>query len=112
MLVMSDDGDLRAPGAAVTVELCGRWEHDGPCPLAPHHSRAERSGRDVRLRVLFATETDNEGEVRARIDHALAAGHFQGTDGNTVVWQLTRSAPSSIEPGEVEHARRLVAAFA
>jgi len=33
-----DDGlDPAAVGAAVTVELCGHWEHAGPCRW-PHNS--------------------------------------------------------------------------
>ena len=55
VLDMDPDADIRAPGAAVTVELCGHWDHEPPCPLAPHHTAVERTGRDVRLRILFAT---------------------------------------------------------
>ena len=33
-----------APGGAITVALCGSWDHEPPCPLAPHHTRAHRSG--------------------------------------------------------------------
>jgi len=29
--------DERAPGAAVSVGLCGHWDHAGPCPW-PHYS--------------------------------------------------------------------------
>ena len=32
---MEPDADVRAPGAAVTVVLCGHWDHEPPCPLAP-----------------------------------------------------------------------------
>ena len=33
---MEPDADVQAPGAAVTVALCGHWEHEPPGPLAPH----------------------------------------------------------------------------
>ncbi len=41
---MATDGDSRAPGAAITVALCGRWDHEPPCPLSPHHTQADRIG--------------------------------------------------------------------
>ncbi|MEP7180040.1 MAG: hypothetical protein ABI775_13210 [Pseudonocardiales bacterium] len=108
MLMMPVDGDVRAPGAAITVELCGSWEHEPPCPVAPHHSQTERLGDEVRLRVLFATESGHEADVRARIDEALAKGQLLGADGEVTVWQMTRSGPSLVETNEIQHARRLV----
>jgi hypothetical protein len=47
---MEPDADMRAPGAAVTVALCGHWDHEPPCPLAPHHVRVDED--DGELRVL------------------------------------------------------------
>jgi len=38
VLAMEPDDDERAPGAAVTAELCGGWDHPPPCPVAAHHS--------------------------------------------------------------------------
>jgi hypothetical protein len=32
VLAMPAGGDLGAPGAAITVALCGHWEHAPPCP--------------------------------------------------------------------------------
>jgi hypothetical protein len=38
-LLMADAAaDAAAPGAAITVALCGSWEHPPPCPLAAHHT--------------------------------------------------------------------------
>jgi hypothetical protein len=96
--VVASDGDDRAPGAAVTVALCGHWEHPPPCPLAPHHTAVTREGDMIRLRVLFVTEPDHVDEVRRRIDEALAAGD----------WRLIESGCARIETGEREHARRLL----
>ena len=92
------EGDERAPGAAITVALCGHWEHEPPCPLAPHHTGVTREGDTLRLRILFATEPDHVDEVRRRIDDALAAGD----------WRLIESGCGRIDASERDHARRLL----
>src|SRR4051812_17138962 len=104
---MAPESDPRAVGAAITVALCGHWQHDPPCPLAPHHTDAVRAGDRVRLRVLFATEPEAEPEVRARIDAALASGRLRGPDAVTTRWELRYSMPSSVRPAETAHAARL-----
>jgi hypothetical protein len=58
--------DDAAPGAAVTVALCGRVEHEPPCPLAAHHTAADRAGDELHLRILFAADPADEPEVRRR----------------------------------------------
>lgn len=108
VLSMVPGADERAPGAAVTVELCGHWEHEPPCPVASHHSRAERVGHDVQVRILFATEPERETEVRRRIDIALSAGQLYGPDGLTTGWTLRSSRPSDVFLDETDHAQRLV----
>ncbi len=66
-LLRLDDGiDPSSVGAAVTTELCGRWEHDGPCRW-PHNN--ESSGRC--FRTLFIADTRDELVVRERIRRAL-----------------------------------------
>jgi hypothetical protein len=107
VLEMSPDGDLRAPGAAITVALCGAWDHEPPCPLAPHHTDAERDGSEVRLRVLFATEPPFEEEVRRRIDGALEAGSLDQGSGSTAHWHTVWSGPADVREGELGRARRL-----
>jgi hypothetical protein len=59
-----------APGGAITVALCGHWEHEPPCPLAPHHTSVERMDGGVHLRALFVVEPEHEGEVRRRLEEA------------------------------------------
>lgn len=108
-LAMAADADQRAPGAALTVALCGHWDHRPPCPLAPHHTRAEREGELVRLRVLFAAEPDDEPTVRARIDAALGAGALTGPDGLTTTWELRDSGAGVVTAAESAHAARLAA---
>src|SRR5689334_9049419 len=102
------EGDDAAPGAAVTVALCGHWEHDPPCPLAPHHCAVERTGSELRVRVLFATEPARETEARKRIEGALSTGRCVGPDDVSTTWVLMSAAASVVQPEEAEHARRLV----
>jgi hypothetical protein len=109
VLLMAPDDDIAAPGAAVTVALCGHWEHPPPCPLAPHHNAARRDDTGVRLRVLFATEPESEAEVRRRIDAALRDGELHGPDGTLTRWELRTSGPGTVTDEEAEHARRLIA---
>lgn len=104
---MAPDADLRAPGAAVTVALCGSWDHDPPCPLAPHHSRAERIGDVVQIRILFAAEPQREAEVRLRIQAALSGGRLAMPDGGTTNWQLRSSQPGDVSADEADHAGQL-----
>ena len=107
LLSMEPGADDRAPGGVITVALCGSWEHEPPCPLAPHHTRAERAGDEIRLRVLFAAEPDEESRVRAMIDDALAGGTGATPEGGTISWRLVGTWASEVRPEEQEHAERL-----
>ena len=107
-VVMKPGGDERVPGAAITAELCGHWDHDGPCPVAPHHTTADRRGAELQLRILFATDPGAEADVRGRIDAALAQASLQGPDGTTTRWRLVRSRPSAVRANETDHAARLL----
>ncbi|MGW2706996.1 hypothetical protein [Streptomyces sp. NPDC001340] len=108
VVTMEAGGDVRAPGAAITVALCGHWEHEPPCPLAPHHTTAERFGNEVRLRVLFATEPAAEAEVRSRIEAALSRASLDGPDGVGTRWQFRSAQPGLVRKDEARHAERLV----
>jgi hypothetical protein len=107
VVTMAPDADDRAPGGAITVALCGSWAHQPPCPLAPHHTGAERRGEEVTLRVLFAAEPADETRVRALVDEALARGEGVDPDGTRVDWRLVRSAPGEVAAAERDHAERL-----
>ncbi|WP_448627814.1 hypothetical protein [Geodermatophilus sp. URMC 64] len=107
LLAMAPAEDDRAPGGAITVALCGSWEHPPPCPLAPHHTAASRSGEEVRLRILFAADPDDEQRVRAGIEEALARGAGDRPDGGRTTWRLVSAAASELRPEEREHATRL-----
>ncbi|MGW7386276.1 hypothetical protein [Streptomyces sp. NPDC054794] len=108
VVLMEPGGDVGAPGAAVTVALCGHWEHEPPCPLAPHHTTATRSGDELRLRVLFVAEPGSEAEVRSRIETALSRPGFDGPDGVTTRWQLRSARRGRVLDDEAEHAGRLL----
>lgn len=104
---MAADGDTRGPGGAITLELCGSWDHSPPCPVAAHHTRAERAGGTVVLRVVFATEPEDEADVRRRIDQALHSGRVTSLDGVVSHWEFHGSRIGVPTPAEAEHARRL-----
>ena len=108
VVAMGPTDDERAPGAAITVALCGSWDHEPPCPLAPHHTRAHRSGTEVTLRLLFATEPEEEATVRALVDETLARGWGDGPDGARTAWNLVWTGPAEVLPEEEDHARRLI----
>lgn len=109
-LSLDPDGDERAPGGAVTIALCGSWEHPGPCPVAPHHTGVERDGDDLVVRVLFACAPEDEAGVRAVIVEALGEGELVGPDGLRTRWTLTRQAPSTVLPDEEDRAAALALA--
>jgi hypothetical protein len=98
---------MGAPGAAITIALCGHWDHEPPCPLAPHHSQATRDGDTVHVRTLFAVEPSQADVVRQRIDEALRAGQLSGPDGVTTQWELRRSEAADVSAQEAAHAQRL-----
>jgi hypothetical protein len=107
VLLMESHADVRAPGAAVTVALCGYWDHEPPCPLAPHHVGADEDDGELRVRILFAAEPDKEGEVRHLIEQALS-GQLKFPDGFAAPWQLRATWPSEISAEEAGHAERLI----
>jgi len=102
-------GDLRAPGGAITVALCGTWQHPPPCPVAPHATTAERDGHHVRLRVLFAADPRDERWVRRVVDDVLARGWGVDPEGARTTWRLVSSEPSDVRPDERERADRIAA---
>jgi hypothetical protein len=109
VLAMAPDADLAAPGGAVTLALCGAFEHPPPCPVAPHNTQAHRRGDDVVVRVVFAAEPAVEAEVRARIEAALAGGFCHGPDGTRTRWTVLTNAAGVVTPAERARGARLAA---
>jgi hypothetical protein len=110
VLVMESGGDPAAPGGAITVALCGHWEHEPPCPFAPHHTAATQEGDEVHLRTLFVVEPARESVARERIDAALRRGRLVGPDGRESRWRVRASRASAVRPDELGHARRMAGA--
>ena len=101
--------DSRAPGATVTIALCGHWDHEPPCPLAPHYTEVTWVGADLHVRVLFAVEPGREGDIRTRLDRALQSGHHGDQDGAISEWRLRSVGPSEVANHERAHVSRLAA---
>ena len=85
-----------AVGAAVTVALCGHWEHEGPCRW-PHNNRIDGQ----MFRTIFVAAVEEEEEIRRRIRDALR--------GNTE-WMVKSDRAREVSPGEAELAARLLRA--
>jgi hypothetical protein len=110
VVVLESGGDSRAPGGAITVALCGHWNHEPPCPLAPHHTDATPGDDDtLKVRVLFAAEPADEARVRSLIGQALSSGRLTGPDGRVTRWMVQSSAASPVRSDEADHAARLIA---
>lgn len=107
-ILVGAGGDSAAPGGAITVALCGHWNHQPPCPRAPHHTGVVSAGADtVRLRVLFAAEPADEPGIRSLIVEALKVGRATGPNGQVTTWTLRSSTAGDVRPDEKEHAARL-----
>jgi hypothetical protein len=90
-----ENADPRAVGAAVTVALCGHWEHEGPCRW-PHNNELVEGGL---FRTLFVCEADEEPEVRTLIQGAL---------GGASEWRVVTERARPVAAGERALAERLV----
>jgi hypothetical protein len=97
-LELRPDDDPRAPGGAVTVALCGHWEHEAPCRW-PHNNSDLRSTGRVSFRTVFIASLADEPEVRARIESALRSG----------TWAVLESGPGEPDRDEAAVARRIAA---
>jgi hypothetical protein len=106
-LRLDTDADPAAPGAAITVALCGSWEHPPPCPLAAHHTAVRQDGQSARFRTIFAADPRQEAEVRRRIDAALAKGSQTRPDGTLSRWTLVGTEAAELTTAEHAHAQRI-----
>jgi hypothetical protein len=71
-LVLNPGEDSRAPGAEVTVALCGHWQHNGPCRW-PHNSRIHTGADAARLRTVVVVPDDERSQIVRLIELALRA---------------------------------------
>jgi hypothetical protein len=98
-LALGEGCDPAAVGAAVTVELCGHWEHDGPCRW-PHNNAivAGESEGTALFRTLFVASADEAPTLAKRIGDVL-----RGASG----WRVLGLAPRAVAPDETGLAERL-----
>jgi hypothetical protein len=90
--------DPAAAGAVVTTELCGHWEHDGPC-RGRHHNAIAPADDGFALRVVFVARPEDVDEVETRIDAA-----WRGMNDATVI----DAVPDVLRDGERPLAARPV----
>jgi hypothetical protein len=69
-LALEQGRDPASVGAAVTVELCGGWEHDGSCRW-PHSSAIDADSSPARFRRLFVADDGEAEGIHRRIEMAL-----------------------------------------
>ena len=79
--------DQRAPGGAVTVALCGHWDHEGPCRWPHLSTMTEDQDGDHRLVVVFDAHVEELERVRTLIRAAVMHGQLTGPDGVLSLWE-------------------------
>jgi hypothetical protein len=84
---LAEGADPRAPGGAITVALCGHWEHEPPCRWE-HHTDISPDGDHHVERTVFTAAPEEEPAVRAKIVHALESGQQAGPDGQVSRWAV------------------------
>jgi hypothetical protein len=96
-LVLDEGVDPPAAGAAVTIGLCGRVDHEGPCRWPNNHD-IDVSVLPARFRTVFVCEPADEPEIRSRIEDALRG---------SVGWRVTSMGPRTPTPDEQILGKRL-----
>jgi hypothetical protein len=103
----ASEADERAPGAAITVALCGHWEHDGPCRW-PHHTAVAQTPKGSIVRTVFVAPEAEQAAVRTKIAIALSAGCLNGPE-RASEWSLISHAASEVAVDEQGRATRFLA---
>jgi hypothetical protein len=98
LIDLSADVDPAAVGAAVTVELCGHWEHEGACRW-PHNSAIDATSRPARFRTLYVADADEAQAVQDRIRQAL---------GSSPDWTVVAVEGRPVDGPDEELAQRLL----
>jgi len=87
-LRLTAKSDERAPGGAVTVGLCGHWDHDGPCRW-PHLSSISVDEKGIHhLLVEFDAPMKDLETVKSRVETELQKGQLMGPDGILSSWKV------------------------
>ena len=98
-LLLEPGADPAAPGGAVTIALCGSWDHAGACRW-PHQTFAAWDEQRGSVRVVFVADEEDENHVRALIDRALASGECVGPDGKLNRWEATEHSAGVLSESE------------
>jgi len=109
-ILLDSDADPAAPGGAVTQLLCGSWDHPGPCRW-PHETLAAWGGRRGSARVVYFAEENEEDQVCALIDRALAGGVCTGPDGKVNRWKAMDHSAGVLTESEMAWAARIPKSF-
>ena len=95
MIELAPDADERAPGGAVTVSLCGQWDHEGLCRW-PHYSTLEPLADGLsRLVVDFNAAPQDVELVRAKIKAGVETERLIGPDGILSKWRVCKKGEGS-----------------
>ena len=89
---LAEGADPQALGGAITVALCGHWEHEGACRW-PHRTDVAADGDRHVVRTVFKVTPEEEPAVRQRIVEALDSGQQAGPDGQISRWTV-RDGPN------------------
>jgi hypothetical protein len=108
VLDVGPETDEGAPGAAVTVRLCGHWQHDGPCRWPHHTAVVGRSGASVTVRTVYVCDASEADAVRAGIAAALSAGRLEVVGGpdDDQSWQVVEQGAADPDEDERGWIRR------
>lgn len=98
VLSLNPETDPASVGAAVTVELCGHWDHAGPCRW-PHNNAVDVTEWPARFRTLYVADTHESDLVAGRISAALGSGSG---------WRLVEVGQRAVKPAEAALAGRLL----
>ena len=96
-LTLAPGTDPRAPGGAVTVALCGHWEHEGACRW-PHNSRIDTDAAPAHLRTVVVAAPDDRTEIVATVEDALRVDSR---------WSVEQYATEPVHADEHDLAARL-----
>lgn len=97
VISLPESADPQAVGAAVTTELCGAVEHQGPCRW-PHNNAIVDRAEVTLFRTVFIASQSEEREVRKRIRLALRSSDQ---------WVVDSDRTSSLTADERRLAARL-----
>jgi VCBS repeat-containing protein len=91
---LADGADPRALGGAITVALCGNWDHEPPCRW-PHQTDVAATPAGHTVTTTFTVTAEDEPVVRQKIVAALRSGQQAGPDGRVGGWTMHVEAPES-----------------